>query len=133
MTFLPAPRVVIKFDPESVAADPPGDVDPAGPLDLSTSYDEEDWWLAKPASRARYAAWPAAFPWLVGEGETARNALADLASALRHAQCYPECSDTPPIELVHTARRLGNRELVAYLEELSGLPQLADEYDLVLR
>lgn len=128
------PRVVVEFDPDSRQADPRTDVDPAAPWDLSRAYDEEDWWLAKPQpTRPRYAAWHVAFPWVVGEGDTAHDALAALAAALRAESWREESSPTRPGELLRAAGRLGHAELVAYLEMLSTLPQLADGYGLVLR
>jgi hypothetical protein len=105
--------------PEGVQADPADNVDPAGPLDLSRSYGEVDWWIAKQTLRARYAAWPAGSPWVVGDGDTAHDALADLARVLRAEPWCEEHSQTSSRELVRAAKRLSYERLVAYLKSLS--------------
>jgi hypothetical protein len=133
LQLIPDARIVVNYDPATVPPDPPPDFEPAAPLDLSTSFEEGDWWEPQHIVRARYAAWVDGFPWAVGEGKTPREALADLARYVREEPwCYGQ-SLMPPKQLVRAVKSLSPADAVAYLERLGTSPELADEYSLVLR
>ncbi len=123
-------RIVVNYDPENVMPDPPPLLD-GGVFDEAT---EEDYiWYEPPPTRSRYAAWPAGFPWAVGDGPTVKAALCDLAKSLRKESGCASDAGVPPKELLSAARQMTCAELVTYLESLSDVPVLDDAYGLVLR
>ena len=111
---------MVTFDPRNLAY--------GSPDDLATGY-EAEWGLFWGA----YTAWPADVPCIVGQGCSEHWALVDLARELRGHHWGVDDSLTAVNQLACAARSLGERDLVAYLEQLAEPAELSGEYGLVLR
>ena len=118
-SFVPAPHVMIEFDPGSFAY--------GAPVDDETGY--EEWGLYW----GLFTAWHLDLPSVTGQGNSEHWALVDLARQLRAWSWPTEHTMTGDAQLAYAAERLSLPDLVAYLHGIASPAELSDGYGLVLR